>query len=62
MATTSHGLRNEVEELVLEQIRAFKEVRTLDDRDILEYHLRYYQIMALFRQLDRSIIADSLTV
>lgn len=34
MAATSPSLRHEVEELVLEQIRALKQPGQLDDRDI----------------------------
>jgi hypothetical protein len=53
MAATSPSLKSEVEELVLEQIRAFKQSAAMYDLDIFEYHLRYYQIMVLYGQLDR---------
>ena len=48
MAATSHSLKSEVEELFLEQIHAFKQSAAMDDRDLLEYHLRHYQIMSLY--------------
>ena len=47
------SLQQEVEELVLEQIRAFKQSRNMDEGDIFEFHLRHYQIMALYREMDR---------
>jgi len=53
MAATDLSLKNEVESLVLEQIHAFKQAATMSELDILEYHLRHYQIMTLFIQLDR---------
>ena len=54
MAASFPVVRHEVEELVLEQIRAFKQPRDLDDHDIFEYHLRHYQIMTLYREMDRT--------
>jgi hypothetical protein len=53
MAATSHSLKREVEELVLEQIHALKQQATMNDRDILEYHLRHYRIMVIYWHLDR---------
>ena len=56
MAATS--LKRELEALVLEQIHALKQEATLNERDIFEYHLRHYQIMALYGQLDRASRPD----
>jgi len=53
MNTSSHSLQREVKNLVLEQIFAFKEPTDLDDRLLLEYHLRHLQIMTLYRELDK---------
>ncbi len=53
MAATSPSLQRELEALVLEQIHALKQQARLNERDIFEYHLRHYQIMMLYRQLDR---------
>ena len=53
MATTSY-LKNEVEQLVLEQIYAFKQTAAMNDNDIFEYHLRHYKIMTIYIQLDHS--------
>ena len=50
---SSHSLQREVKNLVLEQICAFKERPDLDDRLLLEYHLRHLQIMSLYRDLDK---------
>jgi len=36
-----------------EQIHVFKQSAAMDDSDIFEYHLRHYQIMVLYGQLDR---------
>ena len=48
MAATSHSLKRELEELVLEQIHTLKQQATMNDRDILEYHLRHYRIMVIY--------------
>lgn len=53
MAATSHSLKRELEELVLEQIHALKQQATMNDRGILEYHLRHYRIMVIYWHLDR---------
>ena len=45
--------QSEVEEPVSKQIQVFKNVVPMDDRDIFEYHLRYFRIMALYREMDR---------
>jgi hypothetical protein len=50
---TSPSLRREVNDLVLEQVYAFKEPTDIDDRHLLEYHLRHLRIMTLYRELDR---------
>jgi hypothetical protein len=47
------SLAQQIDELVLEQIRTFKESVTMDDEGILEYHLRHYQIMTLYKEMDR---------
>lgn len=58
MAATSHSLKRELEALVLEQIHALKQSATLNERDIFEYHLRHYQIIVLYRQLERGSRVD----
>ena len=50
---TSPSLKREVNDLVLEQIHAFKQPADITDSQLLEYHLRHLQIMTLYRQLDR---------
>jgi hypothetical protein len=52
MVVTSPSLKREVEELIADQIRLFKQPVSLDDRDLLEYHLRHCFIMTLYRELD----------
>ena len=54
MTATSPGLTSKVETLVLEQIRALTKPGVMDKRDLLEYHLRHYQIMQLYREIDRA--------
>jgi hypothetical protein len=56
MAATS--LQRELTVLVLEQIHALKQEATLNEHDIFEYHLRHYQIMVLYGQLDRTSRPD----
>jgi hypothetical protein len=53
MSASSHALTQEVSDLVLEQILAFKQPSALDDPQLLEYHLRYLRILTLYRELDR---------
>lgn len=53
MVATSPSPMREVEQLIAEQIRLFKQSVSLDDRDLLEYHLRHYFIMTLYREMDR---------
>lgn len=53
MAASSLALCREVNDLVLEQIFAFKQAANLDDRQLLEYHLRHLRILTLYRELDR---------
>lgn len=50
----SYNLTNELNVLVLEQIRTLKRVGAMKDSDLFEYHLRHYQIMALYHELDRA--------
>jgi len=45
--------KRELEELVSQQIQAFKDGETMEDRDIFEYHLRHFRIMAIYREVDR---------
>jgi hypothetical protein len=47
MGATSFSPKYEVEELVDDQIRTFKQAANLEDWDLLEYHLRHYRIMPL---------------
>lgn len=49
----ARSLKREVEELVLEQIHTFNQSDTMNDEDLLEFHLRHCLIMALFREIDR---------
>ncbi|HWX92073.1 MAG TPA: hypothetical protein VNY29_05525 [Terriglobales bacterium] len=53
MTATSQVLEHEVNDLVLEQIFAFKEPTGLKDNRLLEYHLRHLRIMNLYHELDR---------
>ena len=53
MTASSHALTREVNDLVLEQIFTFKRPVELDDRQLLEYHLRDLRILSLYKQLDR---------
>jgi len=50
---TGPKLKRELDQLVCEQIEAFKESRSMDDRDLLEFHLRSCRIRAILRELDR---------
>lgn len=59
MAATSLGLEREIDDLVLEQIRTFKQPERMSDPEILEYHLRHCQIRALYRELDRVAHVDN---
>jgi len=45
----------ELEELVQQQIQAFKESKVMSDRDILEFHLRHYRIRTLLEEMDRQV-------
>jgi hypothetical protein len=47
----------EVEQLVLEQIRIFKQTEHMSDSDIVEYHLRHYRILFLYRERKRMATA-----
>ena len=53
MTASSHTLTREVADLVLEQIFAFKAPIELNDRELLEYHLRHLRILTLYHELDR---------
>jgi len=53
---TKHCLKRELEDLILEQIYVLKQTAIMTDLDIFEFHLRHYQIMVLFKRLDRSTI------
>jgi|HubBroStandDraft_2_1064218.scaffolds.fasta_scaffold614946_2 hypothetical protein len=59
MVATSPSLKREVEELIADQVRLFKQPVSLDERDLLEYHLRHYFIMTLYRELDRGKAVES---
>ena len=48
------SLSQQIDELVLEQIRTFKETASLNDDEIFEYHLRHYQIMLLYAEMDQA--------
>jgi hypothetical protein len=54
MTATCPSLTLKVETLVREQIRALTKPGVMDKRDILEYHLRHYQIMQLYREIDEA--------
>ena len=47
------GPRQELEELVLEQIWMFNQPAKMSDAEILEYHLRHHRILALYGEVDR---------
>ena len=51
------SLEQEVEQLVAEQIRIFKETEHMSDSDIVEYHLRHYRILLLYRERERMATA-----
>jgi len=53
MTAASPSLRHELNDLVREQIHAFKQHTGLTDTQIFEYHLRHVQIMTLYQELDR---------
>lgn len=53
MAATSPSPMREVEQLIADQVRLFKQSVRLEGRDLLEYHLRHYRIMTLYREMDR---------
>jgi hypothetical protein len=53
MTVTSQVLKREMDDLVLEQVIVFKEATDLRDRQLLEYHLRHFRIMTLYRELDK---------
>jgi len=45
----------ELEQLIEEHIRVFKELKVMTDRDILEFLLRSWRIRALFEARDRQV-------
>jgi len=47
--------KDEVNDLVLEQIYLLKQPANLTDSELLEYHLRHLQIMTLYRKLDQAV-------
>jgi hypothetical protein len=47
------SLEQELEQLVLEQVRTFKLSANMNDSEMLEYHLRHYRIMMLYHEMDR---------
>jgi hypothetical protein len=49
---TAPSPEEEVVQLVLEQIEMFKRHKKMDDRDVLECHLRHYRIMALYWEIE----------
>jgi len=53
-------LNQELEQLVEEHIRVFKELKVMSDRDILEFLLRSSRIRALFKAMDRQVRSDFL--
>lgn len=55
MTTTRPRPKDEVNDLVLEQIYLFKQPANLTDANLLEYHLRHLQIMTLYRELDQAM-------
>jgi hypothetical protein len=48
------SLEQKIEQLVVEQIHMFKQPAKMDSGEIFEYHLRHYQIMLLYGEMDRS--------
>lgn len=53
MPATSPRLRQELDQLVLQQVQAFKQSTIMNDQDILELHLRFYRIRMLLREMDQ---------
>jgi len=53
MAEASLSSKREVDELVFEQISAFKHSTSMSTQHMLELHLRHLQIMELYRRLPR---------
>jgi len=53
MTASNPSHKREVEELVSQQIQGFKNGATMDDPDLVEYHLRHFRIMALYLEIDR---------
>jgi len=48
-------LKEELEQLVLEQIKMFKELKTMSDPDIFEFLLRSYRIRAFLEAKDQQV-------
>jgi len=55
MAAINPSHKRELDELVSQQIQAFKNDGTMDDSDVFEYRLRHSRIMALYREMDRIV-------
>jgi hypothetical protein len=47
--------KDQVNDLVLEQIYLFKQPTNMTDSQLFEYQLRHLQIMTLYRKLDRAV-------
>jgi hypothetical protein len=47
--------KDQINDLVLEQIYLFKQPTNMTDSQLFEYHLRHLQIMTLYRKLDRAV-------
>jgi len=44
--------KQEVEQLVVEQIRVFTQPEKMNDMEMFEYHLRHHRILELYREMD----------
>jgi len=51
------SLKQEVDELVDEQIEIFK-TQKLDGRELFQYHLRHYRIMELYLRIDSLAVQE----
>jgi hypothetical protein len=52
VTVTGPSLQHEIDDLILEQVHAFKEPNSLSVVQIFEYHLRHRRLIELFRELD----------
>ena len=46
--------REQIEDLIVEQIRIFKQPAKMCEADLFEFHLRHYEINVLYREIAQS--------